>query len=118
MRGSWKDHSLELAWLDLKKDVCRWLCSALHMTNLAFKRSPQNAYPKSPAATAFLLRGGMSYTLVLVWGVRNLMVFAVTGLTRREVASQVSQSMREMLLGDEGCSIHWAVACTLNLPEY
>lgn len=51
------------------------------MTNLFFKRKPQNTYPKNSAAAAFLLRGGLSYDLALVWEVRNLMVFAVIGLT-------------------------------------
>lgn len=60
----------------------------LCMTNLVFKRNPQNAYPKNSAATAFLLRGRMSYSLVLVWKVRNLMVFAIIGLTWRGVAGQ------------------------------
>lgn len=60
----------------------------LHMTNLFFKRNPQNSYPKNSAATAFLLQGRLSYGLVLVWEVRNLMVFAVIGLTWSGMASQ------------------------------
>lgn len=60
----------------------------LHMTNLFFKRKPQNAYPKNSAAAAFLLRRRLSYGLVLVWEVRNLTVFAVIGLTWNGMASQ------------------------------
>lgn len=59
----------------------------LHMTNLFFKRKPQNSYPKNSAATAFLLRR-LSYSLVFVWEVRNLMVFAVIGLTWSGMASK------------------------------
>lgn len=56
----------------------------LHMTNLFFKRKPQNPYPKNSAAAAFLLRGRLSYGLVLVWEVRKMMVFAVIGLIWKE----------------------------------
>lgn len=60
----------------------------LHMTNMVFKRNPLNAYPKNSAAAAFLLRGRKSYSLVLVWEVKNVMVFAIIGLTWRGMASQ------------------------------
>lgn len=67
----------------------------LHMTNLFFKRKPQNAYPKNSAAAAFLLRGRLSYGLVLVWEVRNMMVFADIGLIWKGMASQELYKERE-----------------------
>lgn len=72
----------------------------LHMTNLVFKRNPQNAYPKNFAAAAFLLRGRMSYSLGL-------------GGEKSDGQSRIVKNVREMF-GDEDCNIHWALTC---IPE-